>query len=513
MINLKKKTILSLLVTIFVAYSILSNDNLKSIFNINKSNNSLKTEPVVIIGTGLAGLSAAYEILSTNPEVKVILLEKQAFVGGNSMKASSGINGLFSSIQKHFNIEDSIEAFLEDTTKSASNLGDKKLMEKLVFDSPSVIPWIQEKLGLKMDRLSQLGGHSFPRTHRSDTKLPPGVELIKTLNDKLKAFANDHPGTLIFSFNSNVIDLNINSKDEVAEVIYLDNNDKSKPSVEKSIKTSNVLFATGGFGFSKEMLDKYAPQLKHLPTTNGEQTTGDGQRLLERLGAELIDMDQIQVHPTGFIDPNDRSNNWKFLAAEALRGLGGILLNPKDGKRFVNELETRDVVTNAIQTYCPKDGKAFLVMSKDLYQEYINNMKFYESKGLIQLHTIKTFIEDYNIPISEAELIQELKEYHILPEKSLGRKVFLNNFGPDINSSSELYIGEITPVVHFTMGGVKFNTNSEILGKNNEPLAKGLYGAGEVTGGVHGHNRLGGSSLLECVVFGRTAAKNILKNF
>ena len=87
----------------------------------------------------------------------------------------------------------------------------------------------------------------------------------------------------------------------------------------------------------------------NLPTTNSELTTGDGQKILDRLGAQMIDMDQIQVHPTGFIDPADRKSGWKFLCAEALRGLGGILLNPLTGKRFVNELDTRDAVTAVIQ--------------------------------------------------------------------------------------------------------------------------------------------------------------------
>lgn len=498
MLRLRKRTILILLTVLFISLvKWLTADE--------------EHYPVVIIGTGLAGLTAAAD-LTERYNVPVILMDKETKIGGNSIKASSGINGANTNTQESFNIADSPTSFLDDTIKSAKNKGNQALMKKLADESSAAIHWLQYTFDVKLNLLSQLGGHSYPRTHRSDGKLPPGAELINALSGKLVRLSEDVPELLKFLMNCEVIDVEVDKSNRVTGVVYIDH--ASGQNVRKVIRTSNVIFATGGFGYSKEMLQKYSNGLENLPTTNGAQTTGDGQTILERLGAQMIDMDQIQIHPTGFIDPNDRSNNWKFLAAEALRGLGGILLNPLDGKRFVNEVSTRDAVTAKIQSVCPQDdNRALLVMSEELYKEYKNNMDFYIFKKLINKMTVQELITNFNLPIVPDELILDLSTYHQIEAKTLGRTHFKNTFGNAISDDTEIYVAEITPVVHFTMGGAKINEKAQILNKKDRPLAKGIYGAGEVTGGVHGSNRLGGSSLLECVVFGRTAAKEIAKNF
>lgn len=463
--------------------------------------------PVVIVGSGLAGLSAGNQLV-TKYKIPIILLDKASSIGGNSVKASSGINGAFTVTQQQLHVKDSPELFYQDTVKSAKGKGVEALMEKLSSDSNSAIQWLQQQFNLKLDLLAQLGGHSAPRTHRSSGKLPPGFEIVQSLSKKLQSIAESDPELVKILLNSRVVDLSLNSKGQVSGVDYIDSEGNTQ-----TIKTENVVFCSGGFGFSKEMLQEYAPELTKLPTTNGQQTTGDGQKILQKLGADLIDMDQVQVHPTGFIDPNDPESQWKFLAAEALRGLGGILLNPIDGKRFVNELETRDLVTEAIQTKCPKDtNKAYLVLSEKVYENYKNNMDFYLFKKLIKKISVNDFVTEYKLPISASELANDLKSYSAASQDPLGRKLILNTFTEDVAPSTDIYVGEITPVVHFTMGGAKINEYSQVIGKSGKPLASGLYAAGEVSGGVHGANRLGGSSLLECVVYGRTAADNIAKN-
>ncbi|KAG0658239.1 fumarate reductase [Maudiozyma exigua] len=224
-------------------------------------------------------------------------------------------------------------------------------------------------------------------------------------------------------------------------------------------------------------------------------------------------MDQIQVHPTGLIDPTDRTAGWKFLGAEALRGLGGILLNPSTGKRFVNELTTRDIVTAAIQEQCPKDdNRAYLVMGQGIYEVLKNNLDFYMFKKLIQKVTLEDAVKEFKFPITADELAKDLTTYCTADTDTFNRPLVTKNFGDSIDASTEIFIGEVTPVVHFTMGGAKINTEAEVVNKEGKPLAKGLYAAGEVSGGVHGANRLGGSSLLECVVFGRTAGNSIAKS-
>jgi len=231
-------------------------------------------------------------------------------------------------------------------------------------------------------------------------------------------------------------------------------------------------------------------------------------------------MDQIQIHPTGFVDPTDRYNNVKFLAAEALRGLGGILIDPRNGERFVNELTTRDKVTDAIFNAKLPDNVAYLILSEKVYDVYSNNINFYMFKKLIKKTTIKEFYEEVNSSNNnkwvggKQKFIDQLISYSDESvEDKYGRAVRVNNFGSAVTEDTVIYVGEITPIVHFTMGGVKINEHSQVLNKKNEIVSHGLYSAGEVTGGVHGANRLGGSSLLECVVFGRQAADSIAKDF
>ncbi|CAI4410996.1 BDH_1b_G0014080.mRNA.1.CDS.1 [Saccharomyces cerevisiae] len=465
----------------------------------------MSLSPVVVIGTGLAGLAAANELVNKY-NIPVTILEKASSIGGNSIKASSGINGACTETQRHFHIEDSPRLFEDDTIKSAKGKGVQELMAKLANDSPLAIEWLKNEFDLKLDLLAQLGGHSVARTHRSSGKLPPGFEIVSALSNNLKKLAETKPELVKINLDSKVVD--IHEKDgSISAVVYEDKNGE-----KHMVSANDVVFCSGGFGFSKEMLKEYAPELVNLPTTNGQQTTGDGQRLLQKLGADLIDMDQIQVHPTGFIDPNDRSSSWKFLAAESLRGLGGILLNPITGRRFVNELTTRDVVTAAIQKVCPQeDNRALLVMGEKMYTDLKNNLDFYMFKKLVQKLTLSQVVSEYNLPITVAQLCEELQTYSFFTTKAdpLGRTVILNEFGSDVTPETVVFIGEVTPVVHFTMGGARINVKAQVIGKNDERLLKGLYAAGEVSGGVHGANRLGGSSLLECVVFGRTAAESI----
>ncbi|CCE66019.1 hypothetical protein TPHA_0O00490 [Tetrapisispora phaffii CBS 4417] len=484
---------------------------LVSFFLVRRSfvNDSGKEQfPVVVIGSGLAGLSAVNQLL--NDDVPAVLLDKASSFGGNSVKAASGISGAGTSVQKKHHVEDSPELFLQDTLSSAKGRGVEKLMKVMADESAGAIAWLQERFGLKLDLLSQLGGQSVPRTHRSDGPLPPGAELVKALTRRIKNVSRDYPDKVKIQLDAKVTDIKINKEtNRVEYVVYRDASNQ-----EQVLRTGNVLVATGGFSYSQDMLKKYAPQVAGLPTTNCLLTTGDGLNILQSLGAHLVDMDQIQIHPTGFVDPKDRKNNWKFLAAEALRGLGGILVNPSTGKRFVNELETRDTVTESIRKACKKsEGVSLLVISENTFQDYKSSVEFYISKGLVQKMPISSLVSEYNLPISATEIASDLIEYSTEKKDKFDRVHKINTFGDAVTADTEVYVAEITPVVHFTMGGVKIDEFSQVLNESDSPVADGLYAAGEITYGVHGSNRLGGSSLLECVVFGRIAAQHISRNF
>ena len=229
-------------------------------------------------------------------------------------------------------------------------------------------------------------------------------------------------------------------------------------------------------------------------------------------------MDMVQVHPTAFVDPKDPGAMVKFLAAEMLRGDGGMLLNA-DGNRFVNELDTRKVVTaSIINTDVANSGTRQwdinLVLDEGAYNACKGHMGFYIWKGLMR----KTTISELPSPSAALTTIRNYATSALSPSSTqdhfLGRTSFGNwTLAPeDTNLETTIYTGKVTPAIHFTMGGVTINEASEVLDKDGKSI-KGVWAAGEVTGGIHGENRLGGSSLLECVVFGRRAGKGVVEFF
>lgn len=467
-------------------------------------------KPVIIVGSGLAGLSAAHEVLARNGAV--FLIEKGPVFGGNLKKASSGINGAHTPQQGL--IPDSEAIFEKDTIKSATNgqlvgpdrnyLSELSVIRKECFDpkkahilcekSKDAVAWLRG-FGPALDKLSQLGGHAYPRTHRS-SGMPPGMEIVLALESSLEKFMKS--GQLEISTNTRAKKLLL-EQDDVSGLEY---------EVDGKLHQSKgpVVLATGGFSADPELLGRYRPDLVDLPTTNGPWTTGDGHKLVEAAGGHLAGMQEIQVHPTGFIDMNDPENKSKILAGEMLRGLGGILLD-STGSRFCNEVETRDLVsTNIFNTFNQKSDKVVLVLGKNTYSILKGNIDFYVKRGLMQKTTLTqlaTLLKTEPEKIRrELQLINEA--YEDKTSDRFGRRV-LEKF--DLDGDPELYFGWVTPVVHFTMGGVVTNEKGQVL-KENGGVFKNLYAIGELAGGVHGRNRLGGSSLLECVVFGRLVGAN-----
>jgi len=220
-------------------------------------------------------------------------------------------------------------------------------------------------------------------------------------------------------------------------------------------------------------------------------------------------MKAVQVHPTGFVDSNAAESDSKILAAEVLRGEGGLLLDASD-RRFVDEMQTRRHVTDAItrnepSSQAPKQWDVRLVMDEGAYEATKTHMGFYLFKKLMR----KTTVSELG-PEAQAT-IQSFAEAAVgkTPDE-FGRTAFGSWTLKEIIPDSVLYVGNVTPVVHFTMGGALISERSEVLDAKEKPI-KGVWAAGEVTGGVHGENRLGGSSLLECVVFGRIAGQQVAK--
>jgi len=302
---------------------------------------------VVVVGGGLAGLSATVEAVRHGARVTII--EKEASVGGNSAKATSGMNGAGTAAQRNLDIEDSPEFLVSDTVKSGSGRSKEELVSILATNSASAVEFITAfEVGLT--NVVQLGGHSIPRTHRiPPTKEGKPVPVGFTIISTLKKYVENEISASVHILTNSVFHSLLWDGDRVVGVAY-----KAKDGSEHQLY-GNVILTAGGFAndrkTSDSLLAKYVPHLSKLPTTNGVWATGDIIKATAADGLSLVDMDQVQVHPTGFIEPSRPDAETKFLAPEALRGCGAILLDAS-GRRFVNELGRRDHVTQAIFDHC-----------------------------------------------------------------------------------------------------------------------------------------------------------------
>ena len=259
-----------------------------------------------------------------------------------------------------------------------------------------------------------------------------------------------------------------------------------------TIDAKAVVLATGGFGANQDMLVKYQPKLKGYATTNQPGATGDGIILAEHAGAALVDMKQIQAHPTAAPDGT--------LISESVRGDGGILINA-EGKRFTNELLTRDVVSAA---ELKQPGRFAWVFWDDATRKSAKLMDSYISMGLaVKGNTVAEIAKAMNVPAAELEAT--LKAY--ASGKAAGKDAFGRADMPQAMQTAPFFAVKVQPAVHHTMGGVKIDTKAEVLNPAGHTIP-GLFAAGEVTGGVHGGNRLGGNAQADIVTFGRIAGQS-----
>jgi flavocytochrome c len=477
-------------------------------------------QTVIVVGSGLAGLSAAIEAARNGASVTI--LEKEARVGGNSLCASSGMNAVATPPQREEKIVDNVENFVKDTLKSGKGLSNKKLVALLANQSRIAWDFLTD-FGVDLRVLCKTGGHSIARTHRAHEKekiTSIGTDIIQAL---LQAIKKEYP-TITIVTDARVTALIFDEKNGVTGVRYATTKSvnstcqskldaRRQELVEKCMYADAIILATGGFCgdvVPGSMLAQYRPDLLYLATTNGGFANGDGIMLAHNIGAQLVDMDKIQIHPTGFVNPRDPFNKHKFLAPESLRASGGILIN-HTGRRFVNELDTRDIVTQAILANCVPYQKpegpltAYLVLNEagaQLFQKRV--LEFYMRYGLIQrFDSAKSFARTAGF--DEGTFVKTLESY------AAAARVGNDEFGKvtfpiTISADEPVYSMLITPCLHYCMGGIVFDECARVIGRDG-PIAH-LFAAGEVTGGLHGANRLAGNSLLECVVFGRIAGRN-----
>ncbi|KAJ3199511.1 hypothetical protein HDU82_000361 [Entophlyctis luteolus] len=448
---------------------------------------------VIVVGGGLAGLSACHTVLERGGNV--LLLDKNNFLGGNSTKATSGINGAGTTAQQRLGIPDTSAIFYEDSAKSARAEIQPALTKVLTYQSGSAVEWISDSFKVDLSLVSRLGGHSQPRTHRGK-EMFPGMTITYALMEKYEDLCKSSPDRAKLIKKARVTKLVKNESGAVIGVEYEVNGAANKA-------FGPVVIATGGYAadFTEtSLLKKYRPEIYDLPTTNGDHCTGDGIKFSLDIGANTIHMDKVQVHPTGLVDLKDPNAKVKFLAAEALRGVGGILLDA-NGQRFADELGHRDYVTGQMWK---NKGPFRLILNSKAGKEIEWHCKHYMGRGLMKhFKSGAELAKEMGLPVSTIE--ETYKKYnHIAATKTcpFGKK-FFHNTPFDINDN--FWVSIVTPVLHFTMGGVQIDDQSRLLGGSSAQPIPGAFACGEVAGGVHGANRLGGSSLLGCVVYGRVA--------
>ena len=438
---------------------------------------------VVIIGAGGAGLSAA--VAARESGANVIVLEKMPIVGGNTNYATGGLNASETSIQEKMGISDSNAQYIEDTMVGGKNINDLALVTEMVEKSAETVDWLI-KLGADLTDVGKMAGSTNSRTHRPTGGAAVGSHLSAALEKAAKTAGADvrlnQEVTKIINENGKAVGVVVSTKDG-----------------EYTIKAKAVIIATGGFGANPAIIESYKPELKGFGTTNHAGATGDALTWAKDFNAALTDIEQIQTHPTVVPVKN-------LMITEAVRGNGAIMIN-RDGNRFCTEMATRDVMSAAILEQT--GGTAYLMFDTSI-RKSLKAIETYASQGLLtEGATVAELAKKLGIP--EAALEKTVSDYNSYVENGndpdFGRKA---SEMPRALVEGPYYVVEVGPAIHHTMGGLKINTKAEVIDTNGNVIPA-LYAAGEVTGGIHGANRLGGNAVADITVFGKIAGEQAAK--
>ncbi len=472
---------------------ILESETLEKINTSNKKIKDNKTYDVIVVGSGGAGLSAA--ISAANEGASVVVLEKMNTLGGNTLVSMGGVNVPGNDAQIDTNVEDSKESYYEDIIDGGDKESDVEQVNILVENALSTYGWLKDFVGVKFKdkKLIHFGGHKVPRAAVFEGKY--AIELINKLREKAVSLGVE----IINGVDCQSL---ITKDNRVCGVKATAQNQEYKFNANMG-----VILATGGFSGNIEMRKKYDPSLdERYKTTNVSGVTGKGHEMCEEVGAKFVHMNYIQTFP--ICNPN----TGELSHVGGSRFDGGILVN-KEGNRFVEELERRDVVSDGILDQ--EGGIAYLIWSKNI--EDINNGIEANNSEVMRLKKDNLFgefnsIEDASnyFGINKENLQNTITRYNKFVENKKDEDFNRRGTLVSINDGP-YYIQVVAPAVHHTMGGVKINEMNQVQNENNEVI-KGLYAAGEIVGGTHGTNRLGGNAITEILVFGKRAGEHIVRN-
>ena len=449
---------------------------------------------VVVIGAGGAGFSAA--ITARNAGANVVLLEKMPAVGGNSLISGAEMNAAGNWVQPKLGInDDSPELHAEDTFKGGDGKGDMKVINVMTHQALDAAKWCRDYLGVRFedDNLFFFGGHS-----RKRALIPvghTGTEFIA----KFQAKADELGIPVITNMKAEEL-----IKDKDGRVVGV------KATMDGSEYTFNakggVVLATGGFGANPEMVKKYNPKIdERFKTTDAPGSTGEALYMAERAGAQLVNMGYIQTYP--ICDPISGAIE---LIADA-RFDGAIMLN-QEGKRFVEELQRRDVLSEAIlnQTgrYCWVLWNDKIGSISNTVKAHANEYEAFTKQGVMATCDDLKCIADFTkIPFDQLQ--KTVKRVSDMAGKG-NDKDFNHRAGLMDMQQGKYYVIKAVPSTHHTMGGVRINEKAEALTAEGKVIP-GLWAAGEVTGVTHGTNRLGGNAYTDIIVFGRIAGEAAAK--
>ena len=482
---------------------------------------------IVIIGAGGAGMTAA--LTASDAGKSVLVLESQPAVGGNSVKSTGGMNAAKTAYQDANTFDeaagiektlksaeayadneaitalaatvkeqweawqanpegyfDSTELFALDTLIGGKGLNDPELVNTLVNNSAAAIDYL-DSIGIHLNNVAAFGGASVKRIHRPVNEEGKTVSVGAYTVPLLEAACQGRDNLALLTDVTATKLLT----DEAGAVIGVEAQGKAGNKVTVNAKA--VILTTGGFGANLDMVVQYKPDLAGFMTTNAAGIQGQGILMAAEIGAATVDMEQIQIHPTVQADTAS-------LITEGLRGDGAILVNA-NGERFIDEVGTRDVVSAA--EIAQPDSFSWLVVDQKMV-DASSVIQGYIKRGLmLQGDTYEALAAELGIPADAFAATMEKWNGYVADKNDpdFGRTSFAQPL-----DTAPFYAVKVTAGIHHTMGGLKIDTQTHVLNTEGQ-IIPGLFAAGEVTGGVHGGNRLGGNAVADFVVFGRIAGQ------
>lgn len=453
---------------------------------------------VLVIGSGFAGLSAAIEASNVLGNTgKVLIVEKMPVVGGNSVMNAGQIAAVNSKAQQEAGIQDSVELMMNDMIQAGVDLNHPNLIRKMIEDSNMIVEWTQKELGVQYrDRVTQLGGHSVPRT--LSTINASGNDIIHPM----LAIVKQRPNIELLrntAFEKFLLDEQEDDETRVVGIQVVDTSTTLNHGQHKRIFCNHgVVAASGGFSADIPFRSIQNPSFnEQVMTTNQPGATAEVLREALRIGAMPVQLSRIQLGPWTSPDEHGFGKAPFFCLGAGFPY--GILVDPNTSQRFVNELGNR-------------------------YERSMSILKMGHPAVCIvdccgAQHSLRKELEELQPAVQSFDSMEKLAEYYHMDALILQETIDTYNAGVGLGKDAlgkalredlkpietpPFYAVRLWPKVHHTMGGLHINEKAQVMNLDGKPI-KGLFAAGEVAGGVHGGDRLGSCATLDCIAFGRIA--------